>query len=50
MVGHIGIGSINAPLFYQGEYYATVRLETGATVILRLPKTYLDDAPTEFRL
>ena len=36
MVGHIGIGSINAPEFYQGQYFVTVRLETGAKVILRL--------------
>ena len=50
MVGHIGIGSINAPSHYRGEYFVTVRLETGATVILKLPETYLDEAPEEFRL
>jgi hypothetical protein len=50
MVGHIGIGSINAPAFYQGEYFVAVRLETGARVILRLPEGCLDEAPAEFRL
>ena len=35
---------INAPGYYQGEYFVTVRLETGATVILRLPGKCLDDA------
>ena len=48
MVGHIG--SINTPAFYQGEYFVSVRLETGATVILRLPERCLDDAPVGFRL
>ena len=37
MVGHIGIGSINAPAFYQGEYFVTVRPETRPKVILKLP-------------
>ena len=50
MVGHIGIGSISAPSFYQGEYFVTVRLETGAKVILRLQEQCLDEAPAEFRL
>ena len=50
MVGHIGIGSINAPAFHQGEYFVSVRLETGATVILRLPERCLDEALAEFRL
>jgi hypothetical protein len=44
MMGHIGIGSVNAPAFYRGEYFITVRLETGTTVILRLPERYLDEA------
>ncbi len=50
MLGHIGIGSINAPSFYQGEYFVNVRLETGANVILRLPERCLDEAPPEFRM
>ena len=50
MVGHIGIGSINPPSFYQEEYFVTVRLETGAKVILRLSGRCLDEAPAEFRL
>ena len=50
IVGHIGIGSINAPAFYQGKYFVSVRLETGAQVILRLPEKCLDEAPAEFRL
>ena len=50
MVGHIDIGNISAPGFYQGEYFATVRLETGAKVMLRLPEKCLDQARAEFRL
>ena len=50
MVGHIGIGSISAPSFHQGEDFVTVRLETGAKVILRLPEGCLYEAPAGFRL
>ena len=50
VVGHIGIGSINAPSFYQGEYFVSVHQETGAKVILRLPERCLDEAPPDFRL
>ena len=50
MAGHIGIGSISAPAFYQGEYFVTIRLETGAPVILRLPEHCIEEAPAEFRL
>ena len=50
MLGHIDIGSINAPSFYQGDYFVTVRVETGSEVILRLPERCLDEAPAEFRL
>jgi hypothetical protein len=50
MAGHIGIGSINAPAYYQGEYFVTVRLETGAKVVLRLPERCLNDAPSGFHL
>ena len=49
-VGHIGIGSINAPSFYQGEYFVTVRLETGEKVILRLPEHCIEEASAEFHL
>ncbi len=41
---------INEAAFYQGEYFVTVRLETGATVILRLPERCLDEVPGKFRL
>ena len=50
MVGHIGIGSINAPAYYQGKYFVSVRLETGANVVLRLPERCLSDAPSSFNL
>ena len=50
MVGHIGIGSINDPAFYQAEYFVTARLETGAKVILRLPERRLDEDLAESRL
>jgi hypothetical protein len=50
MVGHIGIGSINAPSYYQGEYFVNVRLETGAKMILRLPEHCIEEAPAEFHL
>jgi hypothetical protein len=43
MSGHVGIGGINAPSFYQSYYFVTVRMETGATVTLRLPEQYLDE-------
>ena len=49
-IGHIGIGSLNTPSFYQGDYFVSVRLETGSTVILRLPERCLDEASAEFRL
>ena len=47
MSGHIGIGGINAPSFYQGYYFVTVRMETGATVTLRLPERCLDEITAE---
>ena len=49
-IGHIGIGRLNAPAFYEGDYFVSVRLETGATVILRLPEHCIDEAPGELRL
>ncbi len=50
MIGHIGIGSLNTPSFYQGDYFVSVRLETGSVVILRLPEECIDDAPAEMTL
>ena len=50
MVGHIGIGSISAPAYHQGEYFVTVRLDTGAKVVLRLPERCITDAPSGFHL
>ena len=49
-IGHIGIGSLNAPAFYEGDYFVSVCLKTGANVILRLPEQYIDEAPGEFRM
>jgi hypothetical protein len=50
MIGHIGIGSLNAPAFLQGMYFVSVRLESGSSVILRLPEDCLDEAPSELTL
>ena len=50
MVGHIGVGSISAPAYYQGEYFVTIRLETGAKVVLRLPEQCIEEASAEFHL
>ena len=49
-VGHIGIGSPGAPARYQGGYLVSERLETGSTVILRLPEECIDEAPAEMTL
>ena len=50
MTGHIGIGSLNAPAFFQGKYFVSVRMGTGSNVILRLPEECLDSAPSELTL
>ena len=38
MYGHIGIGRISVTHYFLGQYFVTVQLETGATVILQLPE------------
>ena len=50
MYGHIGIGGISVTHYFLGQYFVTVQLETGATVILQLPEQCLEDAPVGFRL
>ena len=50
MYGHIGIGGVAGPYFAHDCYFVGVRLETGASVILRLPEKCIDEAPTDFRL
>ena len=50
MLGTIGIGGISAPHFFYGEYFISIRHESGAKVIVRLPEHCLDDAPTDIRL
>ena len=47
MSGHVGIGGINAPSFYQGYYFVTIRMETGAMITLRLPERCLDEVSAE---
>ena len=50
MCGHIGIGGISAPHYFQGRHYVALNLPSGAQIIVRLPERCLDDAPTNFRL
>ena len=48
--GHIGIGGISAPHYFQRRYYVTLDLSSEAHIILRLPEHCLDDVATDFRL
>ena len=50
LLGTVGIDVIAAPAHHHGEYFVSIRRETGAMVIVRLPEHCLDDAPTGFRL
>lgn len=48
--GHIGIGGINATHYFRGSYFVSIRLPTGAKVVLHLPEDCLEDGQTEYRL
>ena len=48
--GHIGIGGINAIHYFRGSYFVSIRLPTGAKVVLHLPEDCLEDADSEYRL
>ena len=48
--GHVGIGGIGARHFFRGRYFVSLRLPTGANVIVQLPERCLDEAPTDYRL
>ena len=50
MLGTISIGGIAAPAHQHGEYFVSIRRDTGSKVIVRLLRHCLDDAPAEFRL
>ena len=50
MLGTIGIGGVNAPYYYAGRYYVSMRRENGAKIIVLLPEECIDEAPAEFRL
>ena len=50
MLGSVGIRGIAAPAHHHGENFVSIRRDTDARVIVRLPEHCLDDAPTEFRL
>ena len=50
MEGRVGIGQTSAPHYILDTYFVTVRLATGATVILKLTEECLDDARKTFRL
>lgn len=47
--GHVGIGGVAVSYFLRDLYFVSLRLDTGASVILRLPEKCIDDAPTDFR-
>ena len=50
MYGTIGIGGVSARHYFNGEYFVTVHLPTGARVTLRLPEHCLDEAQPDIKL
>ena len=50
LIGTVGIGGVNAPYCFSGEYFVSIYRDTGAKVIVLLPEHCLDEAPTTFRL
>ena len=50
MYGTIGIGGVSARHYFNGEYFVTVHLPTGARVTLRLPEHCLDEARPDIKL
>ena len=50
MLGTIGIGGIAVPAHHHGEYFVSIRRETGVKVIVQIHERCLDYAPTGFRL
>jgi hypothetical protein len=50
MKAHVGIGGTAAPHYILDTYFVSVRISTGARVILELKEVCLDDAQPAFRL
>ena len=50
MIGTIGVGGISARHYYNGEYFVTVHMTTGAYVTLRLPENCLDEVRPDMPL
>jgi hypothetical protein len=50
MFGTIGVGGVSTRHYFNGEYFVTVHLPTGAFVTLRLPERCLDEAQPDMKL
>jgi hypothetical protein len=50
MTGTIGVGGVSARHYYNGEYFVTVHMPTGAFITLRLPESCLDETRPEMKL
>jgi hypothetical protein len=50
VIGHIGVRSLNTSASDERDYFANLRLTTGATVILGLPEQCIDEASRELGL